>query len=217
MLGLIFRAVEWVEETIIAYMLATMTGVAFLAVVVRRFFGGQVFGMQPSVWALELTLYIFLFFILFGMSYVLRKGVHIGIDVLVNLFPKRFRKVFNILASALTVLYALLLSRAGYQAYDKFWSVKVLRNKGSDELEIPFFFTYGFLSLAFFVLALTAGFAIWEIWTNRRESLTAGHEAEREVDEAVADSQQNDPALNSSASSMPPLSKATSDPKDGTQ
>jgi len=62
----------------------------------------------------------------------------------------------------------------------------VLRNKGSDELEIPFFFTYGFLSLAFFVLAMTAAFAIWEIWTDRRESLTAGHEAEEEVDQVVA-------------------------------
>ena len=80
----------------------------------------------------------------------------------------------------------LFRSRAGYQAFEKFWSVKVLRSKGSDELEIPFFFTYGFLSAAFFVLALTAAFAIWEIWTGRRESLTAGHEAEEEVDQAVA-------------------------------
>lgn len=182
----IMRGLEWVEESIMAYMLAAMTAVAFFAVVVRRFFGGKIFDLQPSIWGLELTLYIFLFFILFGMSYVLRKGVHIGIDVLVNLFPKPARKVLNILATVMTVLYALLLSRAGYQAFDKFWSVKVLRNKGSDELEIPFFFTYGFLSAAFFVLALTAAFAIWEIWTGRRESLTAGHEAEEEVEEAVA-------------------------------
>ena len=182
----IMRGLEWVEESIMAYMLAAMTAVAFFAVVVRRFFGGKIFDLQPSIWGLELTLYIFLFFILFGMSYVLRKGVHIGIDVLVNLFPKPARKVLNILATVMTVLYALLLSRAGYQAFDKFWSVKVLRNKGSDELEIPFYFTYGFLSAAFFVLALTAAFAIWEIWTGRRESLTAGHEAEEEVEEAVA-------------------------------
>lgn len=182
------RGVEWIEESIMAYMLATMTAVAFFAVIVRRFFGGEIWGLKPSIWGLELTLYIFLFFILFGMSYVLRKGVHIGIDVLVNLFPKPARKFFNILASLLTVLYALLLSRAGYQAYDKFWSVKVLRSKGSDELSIPFFFTYGFLSAAFFALAVTAAFAIWEIWTGRRESLTAGHEAEEEVDAAVASS-----------------------------
>ena len=60
-----------------------------------------------------------------------------------------------------------------------------MRNKGSDELEIPFWFTYGFLSVAFFVLALTAAFAIWEIWVGRKESLTAGHEAEEEVAEAA--------------------------------
>ena len=189
MLSRIFAVIEWVEETILGYMLAAMTGVAFLAVVIRRFFGGEVFGLQPSVWGLELTLYIFLFFILFGMSYVLRKGMHIGIDVLVNLLPKRLRKIPNILATLLTVIYALLLSRAGYQAYDKFWSVKVLRNKGSDELEIPFWFTYGFLSVAFFVLALTAAFAIWEIWVGRKESLTAGHEAEEEVAEAAKEAE----------------------------
>ena len=189
MLSRIFAVIEWVEETILGYMLAAMTGVAFLAVVIRRFFGGEVFGLQPSVWGLELTLYIFLFFILFGMSYVLRKGMHIGIDVLVNLLPKPLRKIPNILATVLTVIYALLLSRAGYQAYDKFWSVKVLRNKGSDELEIPFWFTYGFLSVAFFVLALTAAFAIWEIWVGRKESLTAGHEAEEEVAEAAKEAE----------------------------
>ena len=134
------------------------------------------------------NLYIFVF-ILFGMSYVLRKGMHIGIDVLVNLLPKRLRKIPNILATVLTVIYALLLSRAGYQAYDKFWSVKVLRNKGSDELEIPFWFTYGFLSVAFFVLALTAAFSMWEIWVGRKESLTAGQEAEEEVAEAAKEAE----------------------------
>lgn len=189
MLSRVFAVIEWIEETVLGYMLAAMTGVAFLAVVIRRFFGGEVFGLQPSVWGLELTLYIFLFFILFGMSYVLRKGMHIGIDVLVNLLPKRLRKIPNILATVLTVIYALLLSRAGYQAYDKFWSVKVLRSKGSDELEIPFWFTYGFLSVAFFVLALTAAFAIWEIWVGRKESLTAGHEAEEEVAEAAKEAE----------------------------
>ena len=186
------RRIEWLEESVMAYMLAAMTAVAFFAVVVRRFFGGEIFGLKPSIWGLELTLYIFLFFILFGMSYVLRKWVHIGIDVLVNLFLPPMRKYFNLLATLMTVIYALLLSRAGYQAYDKFWSVKVLRTKGSDELAIPFFFTYGFLSLAFFVLGLTAAYAIWEIWTGRRESLTAGHEAEEEVDQAVASTQGKD-------------------------
>ena len=129
MLSRIFAVIEWIEETVLGYMLAAMTGVAFLAVVIRRFFGGEVFGLQPSVWGLELTLYIFLFFILFGMSYVLRKGMHIGIDVLVNLLPKRLRKIPNILATVLTVIYALLLSRAGYQAYDKFWSVRFCGTK----------------------------------------------------------------------------------------
>jgi len=187
MLGRISRALEWIEETIIGYMLAAMTGVAFLAVVIRRFFGGEVFGLQPSVWGLELTLYIFLFFILFGMSYVLRKGIHIGIDVLVNLFPPMGRKFFNMLAALVTVLYALVLSRAGYQAFEKFWSIKALRNKGSDELDIPFYFTYGFLSAAFLMLALTAAFSLWEIMMNRKESITAGHEAEEEVEEAIAE------------------------------
>ena len=64
MLSRVFAVIEWIEETVLGYMLAAMTGVAFLAVVIRRFFGGEVFGLQPSVWGLELTLYIFLFFIL---------------------------------------------------------------------------------------------------------------------------------------------------------
>ena len=46
----IMRGLEWVEESIMAYMLAAMTAVAFFAVVVRRFFGGKIFDkrIRPS-------------------------------------------------------------------------------------------------------------------------------------------------------------------------
>ena len=49
MLSRVFAVIEWIEETVLGYMLAAMTGVAFLAVVIRRFFGGEVFGLQNPV------------------------------------------------------------------------------------------------------------------------------------------------------------------------
>jgi len=88
------RLAEWVEETLIAYLLAAMTIVAFANVIVRRVFGGSL------IWALELTLNLFLYLVLFGMAYVLRKGVHIGVDVIVNLFPRAAQRWINVVASA---------------------------------------------------------------------------------------------------------------------
>ena len=173
------RRAEWVEETLIAYLLAAMTIVAFANVIVRRVFGGSL------IWALELTLNLFLYLVLFGMAYVLRKGVHIGVDVVVNLFPRPARRWINVLAGLITALYALVFAWTGYLVASKFLSSSFLRTVGSDELDIPHWFTYGFLSAGFAYLAVTTFIATAEVISGKRSSITASHEAEELVEEAA--------------------------------
>jgi C4-dicarboxylate transporter DctQ subunit len=63
------------EENFIALLLAAMTLITFSQVIARYFFN------TGAVWALELTTYLFAWLVLFGMSYGVRVGAHIGIDV----------------------------------------------------------------------------------------------------------------------------------------
>lgn len=173
------RLAEWVEETFIAYMLAAMTIIAFANVVVRRVFGGSL------IWALELTLNLFLYLVLFGMAYVLRKGAHIGVDVIVNLFPHGARRWINVVAGLISAVYATFFAWTGYLVTAKFLSSSFLRTVGSDELDIPHWFTYGFLTFGFAYLAITIFAATAEVLTGTRESITASHEAEDLVEEAT--------------------------------
>ena len=174
------RGLVWLEETIIAYLLATMTGVAFANFIVRQFFSGSL------LWALELTLNLFLYLVMFGMAYVLRKGMHIGIDAVVNLFRPRMRKALTIASAVISLIYALAFVWVGLEIVDKFTSSEFLSTVGTEELDIPHWLTYSIMALCYAYLGITVFVAMIEIIAGRRDSITAGHEAEEDVAEAAA-------------------------------
>ena len=174
-LARLYSCAEWVEETVIAYLLGAMTAIAFANVVVRRLFDGSI------IWALELTLNLFLYLVLFGMSYVLRKGEHIGVDVIVRMLPGHARKWAEVTAGVISFLYATAFAVTGWLVAQKFLSSKFLRGVGSDELDIPHWFTYGTLSFGFAYLGFTVFMATLDVIRDNRTTITAGHEASQET------------------------------------
>lgn len=172
------RGLVWFEETLIAYTLGLMTLVAFANVVARRVFSAS------FTWSLELTLFLFLALVLFGMSYTARKALHISVDVIVDLFPAAFRRVASVFAGLVSMLYAGMLCWGGYVAFSKFVGNPGLRRIATEELHIPRFVIYGFFAAAFAYLFLTLLYMTWQIAIGRKDSLTAAHEAEDLVEEA---------------------------------
>ena len=144
------RTAAWIEESLLALLLAGMTGVAFANVIARRVFASS------FPWALELTLNLFLYLVLLGMAYALRRGLHASVDALVTRLAPRAEKLCHLLASLCVVVYAVVLSATGFQIARLFWSNTFLRNIGSEEIGIPHWFTYGVLGFSFAYLALTA-------------------------------------------------------------
>ena len=67
------------EEGAIALMLGLMTLITFANVVARYVFQSNL------LWALEMTVFIFAWLVLFGASYGVKKTTHIGVDVLTNM------------------------------------------------------------------------------------------------------------------------------------
>ena len=158
-----------------------MAGLAFVNIIVRRFFDGSI------IWALELTLYLFLYLVLFGMSYVLRKGAHIGVDVVVKLMPPKAQKWTEVSAGAISCFYALFFSYTGWTVTQKFLSSKFLRTVGSDELEIPHWLTYGVLTFGFAYLGIVIFLGTLDIVRGRKTTITASHEAEDLVQKLQAE------------------------------
>ncbi len=102
------KFIDYLEEGIIALLLTAMTLVTFSQVVARYIFN------SGAVWALELTTYLFAWLVLFGASFCVKKGVHISIDVFVNLFSDKTRKYLTLLAILFCLLYCGILFKGGW-------------------------------------------------------------------------------------------------------
>jgi C4-dicarboxylate transporter DctQ subunit len=108
------RFINSLEETIIAILLGLMTLVTFINVVLR-------YGFNDSLtWGLEATTFLFAWLVLFGISYSVKVTAHLGVDALTNLFSTNVRRVLAIIAAAICVGYAFLLTKGAWDYWANF-------------------------------------------------------------------------------------------------
>ena len=139
------RPKSWItqiEETIIASILAVMTIVTFSQVVARYGFNSGWNG------ALELTRVLFAWLILFGMSYGIKTGSHLGVDAFVNLLPARWQRISAVFAALACIFYAVIVFSSdwlqifGVQTKGGawfYWSKMYKLGIGLDDLHWPLF------------------------------------------------------------------------------
>jgi C4-dicarboxylate transporter, DctQ subunit len=142
------------EEGILAFLIAVMTLVTFSQVVARYVFN------TGAVWALELTTYLFAWLVLFGVSYGVRVGAHIGIDALVKLLPPGPQRIAGLLAAALCMLYTAIMITGSWTYLRTLYMLGI----PSEDLPIPLWMPFVILpiglALTFFRLAQVA-LRIW--------------------------------------------------------
>jgi C4-dicarboxylate transporter, DctQ subunit len=173
------RFVHHAEEGILALLLGVMTLVTFSQVVARYVFN------SGAVWALELTTYLFAWLVLFGISYGIRVGAHIGIDALVKLFRPETQRITGLIAAGLCMLYAVIMAVGSWNYLGTLYTLGI----PSEDLPIPLWLPFVILpvgfALAFFRLAQVAV----RIWRGQQLSFL-GDEAEealRHLDERADD------------------------------
>ncbi len=105
--------VDSIEETLIAALLGLMTLLTFANVIARYVFNSNI------LWALELTVFAFAWLVLLGASYAVKKGMHLGVDMVVNAVQPRARRVLGLVSVAFCVAFAFLLLKGGYD----YWAV----------------------------------------------------------------------------------------------
>jgi C4-dicarboxylate transporter DctQ subunit len=92
------KILDHLEEWVIAFLIGAATLVIFVAVLHRYLAGFRIPGLQDWLiginlsWAQELCIYMFIWMAKFGAAYGMRRGIHVGVDVLVNRLPESWRR-----------------------------------------------------------------------------------------------------------------------------
>lgn len=103
MWGRIDRALGWLEETFVTTLLLTSSVILFVNIVARYVFN------TGFVWAEELVRYEIIWMVFIGSSVAVRKGIHIGIDVLHHVLPENGRRALRIAIGVVCVAFCLVL------------------------------------------------------------------------------------------------------------
>ncbi|MGH1357703.1 MAG: TRAP transporter small permease [Burkholderiaceae bacterium] len=193
--GAFSRAIDTLEESIIAVLLGLMTIVTFANVVARYVFNDNI------LWALELTVFMFAWLVLLGASYGVKKSMHIGVDVVVNAMPPAIARAMTFLAWLACVAFAALLLKGSWD----YWVPFLTERAWFETNDIPMPAALQFLSdwvnegeryekvpklLPYLVLPLSMALLLyrflqtgWRILRGEQSMLIAGHEAEEMLEE----------------------------------
>jgi C4-dicarboxylate transporter DctQ subunit len=172
------KFINRIEEGLVAFLLASMTLVTFIQVVLRYVFN------MGFVWALELSIFLFAWLVLLGMSYAVRVGAHIGVDLLVKRLPPTLAKSVGLLSIALCMVYAALLF---YGAWEQWQLLKLIEIEAED-IDVPLWIPNLILPVGFALLFLRFAQAGWNLIVGSGPGL---HLAD-EVDEAIGQLKQDD-------------------------
>ncbi|WP_282606260.1 TRAP transporter small permease [Pelagibius sp. Alg239-R121] len=103
-----------IEETLMAGILGAMTVITFANVVARYAFNSNI------LWALELTVFMFGWLVLLGASYAVKKGAHLGVDIIVNMLNEGPRRLMALVAVALCLVFTFLMLKGAWDYWANF-------------------------------------------------------------------------------------------------
>lgn len=101
-------ALDTLEETAIAILMGAMTVITFVNVILRYVFNSSL------IWGLELTLVLFAWLVILGVSYAFKKTAHLGVDAIVNVLPAGGKRALAIISALVCLVYALLLMKGAW-------------------------------------------------------------------------------------------------------
>lgn len=201
------RAVNAVEETLIAVILGLMTVITFANVIARYVFNANI------LWALETTVFLFAWLVLLGASYCVKVRAHLGVDVVLNMVSPGLRRFLALLAVAACLAFSVLLLIGGWNFWAPFAALPTLdgtlkdqawyevndipmlgflgfleesMNQGEAYEKLPRFIPYAALPIGMLLLTLRFVQTAWKVLTGELDTVIAGHEAEDLIEDVVA-------------------------------
>lgn len=106
--------VDRIEESLISLLLGLMTIITFANVVARYGFNSNI------LWALELTVFMFGWLVLLGASYAVKKGAHLGVDIIIDMVSPSARRILGLISVGGCIVFALLLMKGSWDYWSNF-------------------------------------------------------------------------------------------------
>lgn len=164
--------VTHIEEAILSLLLLAMTLLVFAEVVAR-------FGFNAGIhWAQEVTLLLSAWFVLFGASYGVKVGAHIGVDVFVKKLPSGLHRAVTLVAVALCLFYCGLFLYGSwvYLAKMKMIGIEL------EDLPIPKWTVMSILVIGFVLLIIRFLQLGWKVLRGEAEGFHFADEAEESME-----------------------------------
>lgn len=150
-----------VFTTIVKYVLvalmAALTALTFYQIVLRYVFNA------PSSWSEEAVRFLFVYASFIGAGIGIMEHSHIGVDILVNMLPERYRKFWHM------VVHAVICVFGGVLMYAAEPLMRLTKRQLSPALKIPMNYIYFSTML---LGALCIIFSLYEIWRTARSMKT---------------------------------------------
>jgi len=106
----------------------------------------------PTGWAFEISILMMLVAVFFTVSYGLKEGSHVRVELIVRLIPAGARKIFEIISYIFVLCYAVVFARYALIMFMKSYTL----SETSDFLSLPVWPVKAAFFVAFFVLAMQA-------------------------------------------------------------
>ena len=132
-----------IEEGFVSILLVSMTLLVFFDVLLRFAFN------TGFIWVEELTLTLNAWFVLFGMSYGVKVGAHIGVDAFVKNLPHNIRKVTALIAITICLIYCVFFLYGSWVYLAKMYSIGITM----DDISFPQF-----------IVSLMSEDTLWQIF-----------------------------------------------------
>jgi len=168
---MITRLLNNLEETFISLLLAVMTLLVFVEVVLRFGFG---IGLM---WSQELTLHLSAWMVLFGVSYGIKVGSHIGVDALVKILPPMARKIVGTIAVSACLVYCGLFTKGSWVYLSKIYQIGI----ELDDMPIQKWVAHSILLIGMLLMAIRLLILLWGIFTGKAEGFHLADEAKESM------------------------------------
>lgn len=164
--------VTQLEEAILSLLLVGMTLLVFAEVVAR-------FGFNAGIhWAQEATLLMAGWFVLFGASYGVKVGAHIGVDVFVKLLPRPVHRAVTMLGVLLCLGYCTLFLMGSWTYVSKMRMIGI----ELEDIPLPRWVAASILLIGFALLAIRFLQLGWKVYRGECDGFHFADEAEESME-----------------------------------
>ncbi|MFT5720128.1 MAG: C4-dicarboxylate transporter DctQ subunit [Motiliproteus sp.] len=165
------KIINRLEESFLCLLLVSMTLLVFAEVVAR-------FGFNAGIhWAQEVTLMMMAWFVLFGASYGVKVGSHIGVDVFVKMLPRHIHRGVTMVAIGLCLFYCGLFLYGSWVYLSKLHMIGI----EMEDLAIEKWIPTSVLLIGFTLLVVRFLNLLWAVITRKTDGFHLADEAKESM------------------------------------